>query len=198
VTAAAEFAERVRGVLVSRDPVPVNDATLAPASVLLPFFAGENGAPMLWLVRRADGMRIHGGQVALPGGKREPDDVNPLATALREAHEEIGLPPGDVDVLGVLDDYVTITGFAVTPFVGWLAKPFEPLPLAAEVARVFAAPFAAFEQPARAITLEWGGAKRIVLSYDAAGETVWGATASILRGFVDLIRDGRTFSDRAQ
>jgi 8-oxo-dGTP pyrophosphatase MutT (NUDIX family) len=157
--------------------------------VLLPFFApSSEEAPHLWLVRRADGMRVHGGQVALPGGKSEASDADPLATALREAHEEIGLVPDDVNVLGALDDCVTVTGFAVTPFVGWIEKPFQPEPLASEVARVFAAPLAAFEQPPRAVSLTWGDAKRIVLSYEAAGEIVWGATASILHNFVELLR----------
>jgi 8-oxo-dGTP pyrophosphatase MutT (NUDIX family) len=183
------FAERVRQVLSSHTPVRARGEPLRPASVLLPFFApSEGAAPELWLVRRPDGMRVHGGQVALPGGKREPEDADLLSTALREAHEEIGLEPSDVDVLGSLDDCVTVTGFAVTPYVGWIAKPFQPEPLASEVARVFSAPLAAFEQPPRAISVTWGPAKRIVLSYEAAGETVWGATASILRNFVELVR----------
>jgi 8-oxo-dGTP pyrophosphatase MutT (NUDIX family) len=182
------FVDRVRSTLSSRTPVRAEDESLRRASVLLPFFAPTDQAPPeLWLVRRADGMRIHGGQVALPGGKHEPEDPNLLSTALREAHEEIGLLPADVEVLGALDDCVTVTGFAVTPYVGWIAKPFQPEPLASEVARVFAAPLTAFQSPPRAISVAWGASKRIVLSYEAAGEIVWGATASILRNFVELI-----------
>jgi 8-oxo-dGTP pyrophosphatase MutT (NUDIX family) len=182
-----DFPARVRRALSSRPAVKAKESTLYPASVLLPFYASEKGAPELWLVRRAVGMRVHGGQVALPGGKRELQDPDLLSTALREAHEEIGLLPSDVEVLGVLDDCVTITGFAVTPYVGWIAKPFHPQPLATEVARVFAVPLLAFEQPPRAVSVVWGDSKRIVLSYEAEGEIVWGATASILRGFVELI-----------
>jgi 8-oxo-dGTP pyrophosphatase MutT (NUDIX family) len=183
------FAPRVRRILSSRAPVRAQGEPLRLASVLLPFFApSDRAAPELWLVRRPDDMRIHGGQVALPGGKHEPEDADLLSTALREAHEEIGLLPADVDVLGALDDCVTVTGFAVTPYVGWIAKPFQPEPLASEVARVFSAPLAAFEVEPRAITVTWGSAKRIVLSYEAAGEIVWGATASILRSFVQLVR----------
>lgn len=124
----------------------------------------------------------------MPGGKREPDDEDLLSTALRETHEEIGLSPNDVDVLGALDDCVTVTGFAVTPYVGWITKPFAPQPLASEVARVFAAPLSAFEVPPRAMSIDLGESKRIVLSYEATGEIVWGATASILRNFVDLVQ----------
>jgi 8-oxo-dGTP pyrophosphatase MutT (NUDIX family) len=182
------FVERVRQALSSRTPVRARGEPLRLASVLLPFFAPSEGAsPALWLVRRPDDMRVHGGQVALPGGKHEPEDADLLSTALREAHEEIGLLPGEVDVLGALDDCVTVTGFAVTPYVGWIARPFQPEPLASEVARVFSAPLAAFEVAPRAMSLTWEGSKRIVLSYEAAGETVWGATASILRNFVELV-----------
>jgi 8-oxo-dGTP pyrophosphatase MutT (NUDIX family) len=184
---AKGFANRVRRILSQRSPVRARGELLRPASVLLPFFAPtEEALPHLWLVRRADGMRVHGGQVALPGGKREPEDADPLSTALRETYEEIGLAPSEVDVLGVLDECVTVTGFTVTPYVGWIAKPFQPAPLASEVARVFAAPLAAFEEPPRAISVAWGPAKRIVLSYEAAGEIIWGATASILHNFVEL------------
>jgi 8-oxo-dGTP pyrophosphatase MutT (NUDIX family) len=184
-----DFPERVRRRLEARNRWTTRDASLKPASVLLPFFAPEPDAPpALWLVRRSDLMRVHKGQVALPGGKCEPGDCDPRATALREAEEEIGLPRDDVDVLGVLDDCATVTGFAITPYVGWIATPFTPAPHSAEVARVFAAPLAAFERDPEPITMEWGSSKRIVLSYRAAGETIWGATASILRNFVDVMR----------
>ncbi len=158
------------------------------ASVLLPLFAPSPGAPTeLWLVRRSDGMRVHRGQVALPGGKHEPQDADLLATALRESHEEIGLAPSAVEVLGSLDDCVTVTGFVITPYVGWISSPFTPQPMAAEVARVFAAPLAAFEREPLAITIPLASSKRIVLSYEAAGETVWGATAGILHDFMRLL-----------
>jgi 8-oxo-dGTP pyrophosphatase MutT (NUDIX family) len=187
ITNAHDFPARVRRALSVHRAVKIKDESLYSASVLLPFFASESGAPYLWLVRRAIDMRLHGGQVALPGGRRDERDPDLLTTALRETHEEIGLLPSAVDVLGVLDDYVTITGFAVTPYVGWIAKPFEPRPRASEVARVFAAPLLAFERPPRAMSVGWGDSKRIVLSYEAEGEIVWGATASILRGFFDLM-----------
>src|SRR5262245_31124439 len=142
-----EFPERVRRLLAARQPWRANDPTLQPASVLLPLFRGEpGGPPALWLVRRSDDLRRHGGQVALPGGKHDPDDADLLATALRESHEEIGLMPAAVDVLGALDDYATHTGFVITPYVGWVKDPFIPEPRAAEVARVFAVPLATFQE----------------------------------------------------
>jgi 8-oxo-dGTP pyrophosphatase MutT (NUDIX family) len=183
-----EFPERVRKLLASRRPWKVRDASLQPASVLLPLFASEpGGPPELWLVRRSEDMRVHGGQVALPGGKSEPGDADLLATALRESEEEIGLPPANVDVLGALDDCATGTGFVITPYVGWIASPFTPAPHATEVARVFSAALAAFTKEPSPITMALGTSKRIVLSYEAAGETIWGATASILRNFAQLL-----------
>jgi 8-oxo-dGTP pyrophosphatase MutT (NUDIX family) len=182
------FAESVRRVLAARERMETPSSALQRASVLLALFATEPGeAPHLWLVRRSEGVRTHRGQVALPGGKREPSDADFLATALRESHEEIGLRPIDVEVLGVLDDRETITGYLITPYVGWIANPFTPEPLASEVARVFAAPLAAFAEEPRRTRIPWQGSEREVLSYDVAGEVVWGATASILRHFVELI-----------
>src|ERR1700704_4905362 len=104
-----EFRDRVRRALSCRKALRIEDPSLQRASVLLPLFADVPGcSPGLWLPRRPQGMRGHQGQVALPGGKLEPQDPDLLATALREAHEEIGLFPHDVDVLGQLDDYATV------------------------------------------------------------------------------------------
>ena len=186
--ALPSFAESVRGVLASRERATGVSSALQRASVLLALFApAPREAPHLWLVRRSEGVRTHRGQIALPGGKREPGDADFLATALRESHEEIGLRPSDVDVLGVLDDRETITGYLITPYVGWIANPFTPQPLAAEVARVFSVPLAAFEEEPRRTRIPWYGTEREVLSYEVAGEVVWGATASILRHFVELV-----------
>jgi 8-oxo-dGTP pyrophosphatase MutT (NUDIX family) len=199
VTERADFRNWVRERLANREPVRSHDESLIPASVLLPLFApGPQSEPELWLLRRAEELRTHRGQVALPGGRRDPTDADLIATALREAHEEIGLAPSEVEVLGVLDDCVTITGFAVTPYVGWIGEPFTPRPLPTEVARVFSAPLSAFRVDPRAMTVPWGTSKRIVLSYEAAGEVIWGATASILRGFMQALGEGDPAPPRFQ
>jgi 8-oxo-dGTP pyrophosphatase MutT (NUDIX family) len=182
------FRESVRRILATRDRREADSSALQRASVLLALFANPpRETPHLWLVRRSEGVRTHRGQIALPGGKREPKDADFLATALRESHEEIGLHPDEVDVLGVLDDRETSTGYLITPYVGWIAKPFTPEPLASEVARVFAVPLSAFAEEPRRTRVPWQGAEREVLSYEVAGEMVWGATASILRHFIELI-----------
>ncbi|HMJ53615.1 MAG TPA: CoA pyrophosphatase [Polyangiaceae bacterium] len=186
--APSTFSESVRQVLASRERAQAESSALQRASVLLALFPiPPRETPHLWLVRRSEELRTHRGQVALPGGKREPKDADFLETALRESHEEIGLPPSEVDVLGVLDDRETSTGYLITPYVGWIANPFTPEPLATEVARVFSVPLAAFADEPRRTRIPWQGAEREVLSYEVAGELVWGATASILRHFIELI-----------
>jgi 8-oxo-dGTP pyrophosphatase MutT (NUDIX family) len=118
--------------------------------------------------------------VAFPGGKRDDTDESTRVTALREAHEEIGLLAEDVDVLGRLDVLVTGTGFTISPFVGWVARPFTPVANAAEVARVFAAPLRAFFERRHGIPPFRG--------HTVHGELVWGATGKMLRDLVTVVR----------
>jgi len=150
--------------------------------VLIPLFERDGEAHAL-LVRRTRALRSHSGQVAFPGGKCEPEDPSPLATALREAEEEIGLPAARVEVLGRLDDHSTITRFAIAPFVAWLAAEaiadWKPVPSAAEVARIFAAPLRVFLAPP--------GGLPPMRGYRVDGELVWGATARIARDLARLV-----------
>jgi 8-oxo-dGTP pyrophosphatase MutT (NUDIX family) len=185
--AAHPLAERIRLLLGSHTPTGKADGSLTQASVLVPLFAGSpDGEAAVWLVRRSDDLRVHGGQVALPGGKKDASDPTLLATALREAHEEIGLEPRSVDVLGALDDHVSGTGFVISPFVGWISEPFVPRPLASEVARAFAVPLAVFRgEPSVFRVYDAEHRPRTVFSYQVGDETVWGITAAILR---DLVR----------
>ncbi len=146
------------------------------SAVLIPLFF-DAGDVRVTLVRRADRMRRHSGQVALPGGKKDPEDPDLLATALREALEEVQLLPESVTVFGALDDLVTITGYVVTPFVGWIQSPNALVPNENEVARIFHAPLRLFASPPterRAETFFRAG-------YPVEGEFVWGATSSILQ-----------------
>jgi 8-oxo-dGTP pyrophosphatase MutT (NUDIX family) len=172
--------EPLRRALAVRErcELPLGSATAA--AVLLPLFE-RNDEAYLWLVLRPETMRSHGGQVAFPGGKSDPTDASRCATALREAEEELAIPRLSVDVLGALDDYPTITGFTVTPWVGWLADDLAVDPNPSEVARAFAAPLRAFFAPTED-TLPWPG-------WRVDGELVWGATAAILRGLVSIVRD---------
>lgn len=165
-----------------RYPIP----GLRPAAVLVALFEREDKETMLWLLRRPSDGTAHGGQVALPGGKREPGEQLEQ-TALREAQEEIGLAPQHVEVLGALDDLVTITRYRVTPFVGWMAAPFEPRPSATEVARVFAAPLSKFAEAPDRHEVTLAGFTRSVEGKLVDREMVWGATFAILRRLVGLV-----------
>lgn len=159
-------------------------AALADAAVLVPL-VGE-GETSVILTRRHDGLRQHGGQVSFPGGRVDPGDAGPLAAALREADEEIGLRPADARVLGYLDPLATVSGFRVLPVVARVPAGFEPRPRPGEVAEVFSLPLAWLMAPENLdrIVINYLGRKRHVLEYhrhDAApGQRVWGATASIL------------------
>ncbi len=136
----------------------------------------------VWLTRRANELPTHAGQVAFPGGKIEAFDASPEAAALREAFEEVGLPPGDVEVLGRLDDYVTGTGFHITPVVGLVPSGVVLVPAAAEVAAVFCLPFGMLLDPAapRRRTATFRGETREFWVWPDAAHFIWGATAEIL------------------
>jgi 8-oxo-dGTP pyrophosphatase MutT (NUDIX family) len=175
----AALREPLRRVLSSREPRRLPLGVTTAAAVLVPLFEKE-GQAHVWLVRRPRSMRSHGGQVAFPGGKSDPSDESLLATALREADEEIGVPPSRVDVLGVLDDYHTITGFTISPWVGWLPSDLVPSPNPGEVERVFAAPLRSLLEPPSG-TWPWRG-------WTVEGELVWGATAAIVRDLVAIVR----------
>jgi 8-oxo-dGTP pyrophosphatase MutT (NUDIX family) len=189
MNAAHPLAERIRALLHARTPVGKADGSLTRASVLVALFAkGPDAEPAVWLVRRSDDLRVHGGQVALPGGKKEASDPTVLATALREAQEEIGLDPRSVDVLGALDDHVSGTGFVISPQVGWISDQFVPRPLASEVARAFAVPLSVFRgEPLVLDVRDAHGDRRTLLTYQIEDETVWGITAAILRDLVQSI-----------
>jgi 8-oxo-dGTP pyrophosphatase MutT (NUDIX family) len=113
--------------------------------------------------------------------RRDEGDADLVATALREAHEEVAIEPADVRVLGMLDDHVTSTDFVVTPVVGWIPHPYAYRADPAEVALVVELPLSAFATPPSARTVRAGDRRRIVLPFEVAGHPVWGATAAMLR-----------------
>ena len=153
---------------------------LTDAAVLIAVV--DRDAPTLLLTRRSAHLRRHPGQVAFPGGRIDPGDASAVAAALREAHEEIALAPGEVDVVGETDRYETGTGYAIVPV---LAVVPPDLPLAAnpaEVAAIFEVDFehvldAANHQRRRG---EWQGKERHFYVIEADGVEIWGATAAML------------------
>ncbi|MEM9049037.1 MAG: CoA pyrophosphatase [Pseudomonadota bacterium] len=154
------------------------------AAAVLCGLTERDGAYHILLTRRAPALKHHAGQVAFPGGKVDAGDPSPLAAALREAQEEIGLAPEHVEVLGSIDGHETATGFAITPFVGIVAPGFRPVPETGEVAEVFEAPLDFLMDPSnhKRASRDWNGQKRYFYEMPWGQHYIWGATARILKG----------------
>jgi len=160
-----------------------------PAAVLVGLVERPAGLKLV-LTERSHGLRDHPGQVSFPGGRIEPRDTGPSATALREAHEEIGLTPDLVELAGYLDAYLTVTGFIVTPVVGFVAEDFVPQLDQTEVREVFEVPLEFLLDPhnVHMSLRERLGATFKVYEYQFEGHRIWGATAAMIVGFRELIR----------
>lgn len=175
------------GLFVDREPVG--------AAVLMPLVQREAGLNLL-LTRRTEHLRDHAGQISFPGGRVEPEDDGPVATALRETEEEIGLPRSYIDIIGQLPVYSTVTAFQVTPVVGLVAPGFTLQLDDFEVAEAFEVPLAFLMDPAhhQHHRFEFAGGERRFLSMPWQGPErehfIWGATAAMLRNLYRLLIAG--------
>jgi 8-oxo-dGTP pyrophosphatase MutT (NUDIX family) len=151
------------------------------AAVLVPLVEHAD-EPSILLTRRADHLEKHSGQVAFPGGKVEDSDATPIAAALRETEEEIGLDASHIEIAGVLDTYQTGTGFLILPVVGFVKPGFTLTPDKNEVADVFEVPahIALSKQNWKTDSGEWKGRMWNFYSMDYQGYNIWGATAGML------------------
>ncbi len=160
------------------------------AAVLVPLrpSADPTGLEVI-LTRRADDLGSHAGQVSFPGGAIDPEDPHPEAAALREAHEELGIPPAAVEVIGRLDEMYTVTSYHVVPVVGVVDPDVELVPSPREVARVFAVPLSQLLEPGRWLSQlhPWRGKEYQVWHFGFDGEDVWGATGRMLRDMIELL-----------
>jgi 8-oxo-dGTP pyrophosphatase MutT (NUDIX family) len=174
-----------------QDARPARD-TLKPASVLVPIVARPEELTVLF-TRRTAHLKAHSGQVSFPGGRTEPHDASPEATALRETEEEIGLARSRVEVLGRLPEYHTRTGFRVTPVVGVVAAPLELRVDACEVDEVFEVPLTFLLDPSHherhARELQGRAVHYYAITW--RGHTIWGATAGMLVNFYRYLAAGR-------
>jgi 8-oxo-dGTP pyrophosphatase MutT (NUDIX family) len=163
------------------------------AAVLVPVFEADGEARII-LTKRPDTMPSHRGEIAFPGGKRESGDASMVAAALREAEEEIGLAPEMVEVAGELDSLSTVASqFTITPIVGLLTAAPVLRPDPREVAAAFSVPISELLDPAAYREELWDlwDAWRPMAFFDLPGETVWGATARILAGFLRFLTGER-------
>jgi 8-oxo-dGTP pyrophosphatase MutT (NUDIX family) len=158
----------------------LGDLPRSDAAVLIGVREGVQ--PRLVLTVRTAHLQAHAGQVACPGGRRDAQDTNAIDTALRESTEEIGLDRSQVEPLGFLDCFETISGFCVTPVVGRIAEGAVLYPTPSEVAEVFEVPLAFFLEPSnlRRYVMDYRGHRRSMVEFVHGGHRIWGATAAML------------------
>lgn len=196
---SSELRERLRRVVLREgeggpaivhgaELLALSDAPPIPAAVLVPFVGGET--PGVLLTKRNEKLRRHAGQVSFPGGRIEPEDRGPVTAALREAEEEVGLDPADVEVLGRLGDFLTGTGFRITPVVAMIPPglPLAPDPIEVEAAFEFPLDVLLDPRAPRRERQERDGRLREVWVWPHPQHYIWGATAAILAHLAEKLR----------
>lgn len=186
-----DFHERLSAALDSHEPQRVSQAGARDAAVLIPIVAEPE--PTLLFTVRTETLSSHKGQISFPGGSIDLTDIDAAHAALRESEEEIGLAPEAVEVLGELDTFPTyVSGFVVTPVVGWLASPPRLKPNPAEVAEVLAVPIVALTDEIRSEPgFSHAGRTFPTEAWIWQERVIWGVTARILRSFLDLLAEAK-------
>jgi len=175
--------QRIEKILRHHKKRRIIDGNLKTSAVLIPLFRNEGQCYVL-LTERSDDVVFHKGQVCFPGGAQEPSDSSLLQTALRESHEEIGLEAEDIEILGELDDIITFTSnYIISPFVALVPYPYSLKTNGREVKGTFSVPLS--------FLMDEDNFKRDSYAYEYEGHIIWGATARILRQFIDLLNSER-------
>jgi len=180
----------LRSMLARRERRQVGTPSLRCAAVLVPLRL-VSGEWYVVVTQRTQTVDHHKGQISFPGGACDSADADATATALREAFEEIGLPPEDVEVLGLLDDLSTITHFRITPVVGLIRGPVHYQTNQHEVDAIVEVPLSFLLDPSHLRTepREHEGQVYQVLMWDYGPYTIWGATARILKGLLEMVSE---------
>jgi 8-oxo-dGTP pyrophosphatase MutT (NUDIX family) len=181
--------EQIHKALLGRRRKIVADPRLTKAGVLMPLYL-DGGHLHILFTRRSEEVPQHKGQIAFPGGRKQSDDASLLATALREAEEEIGLRPDDVEVLGELDDTPTATTqFLVTPYVGFIPHPYSFRVDPVEIVELIPLAVSSLCDPSRFRRELWDrdGEQVPVYFYMVGSHVIWGLTARILKQFLEAV-----------
>ncbi len=183
-----DFIDQIRRTLSSRRRRVIEHPPFSHAAVLVPLFKKGEDCHLLF-TKRSDQVKYHKGEISFPGGVVDEEDLELVNTALREAHEEIGLRESDVQIIGILDDIVTVTEFIVTPIVGLIPYPYPLKVSEREISELIEVPLSSLLDGNCFSEREIfrGGQKEIVYSYQYGEHTIWGATARILKQFLDVI-----------
>lgn len=169
-------------------PFPLPDSELKRAAVLIPIVNRPDG-PTVLLTQRVETLRMHAGQIAFPGGRLDSLDETPFAAALREAQEEIGLEPDQVEIITTLDCYRTRTGYNITPVVGIVQPGFSLTLQETEVADAFEVPLSFLIDPSRRVQESrlYEGVPRFFYAIPYGSRYIWGATAGIIVNLADVL-----------
>ncbi len=181
--------DSLRRALAAYEPQVIEHDPGKMAAAVLVLIYDHAGQQHVIFQKRTDRVQDHKGQISFPGGGMDPGDPDLVFTALRETHEEIGVHPGHVEILGRLDDMVTISNFRVTPFVGWLRHyPYDWRFSDDEVAYLLEVPISHLLHPATLIPDRRfvNGREYVLPSYQWQDDLIWGATARMLTNFLDV------------
>lgn len=183
--------QSVHTILSRREPQATGNPSLRPSAVCLLLYP-KNGEYCVLFNKRTEEVEFNKGDMCFPGGGRDPEDVDLAATALRETHEEMGIRPEDVTILGELDDTATMAGFFIHPFVGTIPYPYKFSPSSIEVAAVVEVPISHLldkrnlREETRILP---NGHQTTTVAYAAGQHLIYGATARILGQFLGLLQE---------
>ena len=182
-----DLKEQIRTSLAHHKRVELAPGAV-PSAVLIPLFL-KNGSCHILFTKRTENLQHHRGEVSFPGGVCHLEDGNSLRTALRETWEEVGIAPEEVDILGVLDDFLTIHNYLVTPYVGFVAKEHQLRINPAEVQRIIEVPLDFLLTPGVFQLRDWTWQGRTIPLFcvDYEGDRIWGLTAAMLKQFMEII-----------
>jgi 8-oxo-dGTP pyrophosphatase MutT (NUDIX family) len=187
------FVEELGGILEKRERRMIEHPSFTHAAVLIPLYEKERNCHILF-TKRTQQVKHHKGQISFPGGVYDEEDRDLKKTALREAREEIGLNENDAQLIGVLDDIVTVTQFIVTPFVGLIPYPYPFQLSEIEIEELIEVPLTSLldKKCFSEMMIDEGDQKRVVYTYQYGKHAIWGATALILKQLFELLPSPRT------